>query len=444
MNHQETAPGAQNLFAVILVGGKGTRLGLKGLPKPMVELDEGPLLEKTLLSLVSQGITDIIFLAGHLSHVIEEHFGSGERFGCCIRTIVEEIPLGSAGAFCPLRQELTQDFLVVYGDVLFDVDIARFQEFHRNTGADATLYAHPNDHPFDSDLIECDERGSVLGFHPKPHDHQRHANLVNAALYLCRPTLLELIEDEKVPLDWGKDIFPSALAKGKSLFAYRGTEYLKDIGTPKRIAQGRKDYKSGRVANRNYARPQKAVFLDRDGVINAEIDGVYRPGDLELLEGAAQAIRHFNQSEYITICVTNQPGLAKGFVDLKTLKMVHAELDAQLAGFGAYLDDLLFCPHHPESGFDGEVAALKVDCTCRKPKPGLLQRAARSHNIDLGQSIMVGDHLRDLRAGHLAGCKKLFLINDGSHAPGVYQNIVGDYAEVKNLGEVRQALLEEA
>lgn len=416
-----------------MVGGKGTRLGLGSLPKPMVDIGGAPLLERTVTNLAGQGVRHFIFLAGHSASYIADHFGAGERFGVTIDIVEERVPLGTAGGFDLIRDRLTRPFLVGYGDVLFDIDIERFVSSAVARGGLGTLYVHPNDHPFDSDLLEVDDNFGVVRFVPKPHHGADCGNLVNAAFYCLSPGILAFIPRgiDRI-LDWGRDVFPAVASSGGRLFAYRGTEYLKDIGTPDRLERARTDFMSGRVASRSYRRQQRAIFLDRDGVLNREIDGVLSPDMLELMPDAGESVKRINRSEFLAICVTNQPAVAKGFMTFDDLKLVHWRLDADLAKSGGYLDDLLFCPHHPERGFPNEVVSLKIDCGCRKPKPGMLLAAAERHNIDLRQSYLIGDNMRDLWAATAVGMPSLLVGGKKNSEP-----------EVTNFGEFGSCRFEE-
>jgi len=395
--------------AIVLAGGKGTRLGLSDLPKPMVSIDGVPLLERTVRTAVRCGVTDFLFMTGHGAEAINGHFGDGGAFGARIQHVVETEPLGTAGCFNQLRHLLTQPFLVIYGDVLMDVDLQRFAaEALRRSGA-GTLFVHPNDHPFDSDLVETREDGRIIAIHPKPHCGPSHyPNLVSAALYVLSPSALEYVPEHGAS-DWARDIFPT-IAREEALYAYKSIEYVKDIGTPERLAAALKDLRSGKLDRLSSRTRKPALFLDRDGVIVEELDGLRSPDHVELLPGAAETIARFNRMGVPVICVTNQPAIAKGQMEMSDLGAVTGEIDHQLAeAAGAYLDDLFICPHHPERGWPGEVAELKIDCECRKPKPGLLVEAAHRHNLDLSRSWLVGDRYCDIAAAHAAGGKAVLV-----------------------------------
>ncbi|MFN4299927.1 MAG: HAD-IIIA family hydrolase [Thermaurantimonas sp.] len=390
--------------AYILCGGKGTRMGqlASNLPKPMLPLMGKPVLEHIVLQCVKNGIKRICLITGHLSHVIEEYFKDGNAWNVEIRYFKEAEPLGTTGAFKLLESELPDIFWIFYGDVVFDMDLKRMYNFHKAKNARMTIAVHPNDHPYDSDLIETDLSDRVVQVHPKPHAADlRVRNLVNAALYLVEKEVIHHIPIGKS--DWGRHQLPK-LCKTLPIYAWRTAEYLKDMGTPDRIQKVEADLKSGKPQRRNLQQKQKAIFLDRDGVLNEDIDLIHQPEQLKVFPFAAEAVRKINQSDYLAIVVTNQSVVARGLTDEAGLNRIHAELDYQLAEGYAYLDDLYYCPHHPDKGFEGEVVELKIECECRKPKPGMLLKAAERYNIDLNGSWIIGDRQADVEAGLSAGC----------------------------------------
>ncbi len=145
---------------------------------------------------------------------------------------------------------------------------------------------------------------------------------------------------------------------------------------------------------------RRAVFLDRDGTLNVEVNYLHRVADLVLIPGAAQAIKLLNEASYLAIVVTNQAGIARGFFDEQAVRMLHEHLTSELAAAGARVDALYLCPHHPD--FTGP-------CACRKPQPGMLRQAAMAHGIDLNQSWFIGDTLSDIAAGQAAGCRTVLV-----------------------------------
>ena len=355
---------------VILAGGKGTRLGLTDIPKPMCPIAGKPLLERQIELAKTYGFDEIFILSGHLAHVISDYFGDGSRWGVKIHHIVEDKPLGTAGALKLIENKLAENFMVIYGDVVMDFDMQAMLAFANRMPAVATLLVHPNNHPYDSDLLQIDSRGRVTALLPKPHpDGLIYHNLVNAAVYVFNKKILSYIAADTAQ-DFGKDIFPRLLQAGETLRAYHSAEYVKDMGTKDRLPVICADVESGKVSRLNKKNARPAVFLDRDGVLNRDMDKAPRAENFELLPGVSEAVRLLNQSDYLSIVVTNQPMIAKGFVTFHDVDEVHKRLETELGNEKAYLDGIYFCPHHPEKGFPGEVAELKIDCGCRKPKPG--------------------------------------------------------------------------
>ncbi len=233
----------------------------------------------------------------------------------------------------------------------------------------------------------------------------------------CRGEYRKLL---KVDLD--RQVLKPMCKDGGRVYAYSSPEYVKDMGTPERFEQVCADFTSGVVRAKNLSRPQKAVFLDRDGVINRYMGFLRDISDFELIDGVAKAIRIINDSGYLCIVVTNQPVIARGEVTRDELDEIHAKMETMLGKEGAYIDGLYVCPHHPDKGFKGEIPELKVDCDCRKPKPGMLLKAAEEYNIDLSQSWMIGDSWRDVAAGEAAGVKTVLLDGDGSEGIKSYKN----------------------
>ena len=196
------------------------------------------------------------------------------------------------------------------------------------------------------------------------------------------------------------------------MFAYDSPEYCKDMGTPERFEQVSRDFQHGTVAAKNLKNKQKAVFLDRDGTINRHIGFLRKPEELELLPGAAEAIKRINESGYLAIVVTNQPVIARGEVTVEKLEVIHNKLETELGKAGAYIDGLYYCPHHPDKGFEGEIVELKIDCDCRKPKPGMILKATEDFNISLEDSWTIGDGKNDILAGKNAGCKTVLIAEE--------------------------------
>lgn len=396
---------------VIIAGGKGTRLGLENIPKPMVPLVGIPLLEHQINLAKQYGIKDIFILSGHLASVIFDYFKDGKNWDVNITHIIEPYPLGTAGSLKLLEYLIKDRFLVFYGDLVLDFDIKSFIEYDKKNNSLATIIVHPNDHPFDSDLVEVDQNNRVTAFLAKPHNHDMfYKNCVNAAVYIFSPEIFKFIPFG-INIDFGKNIFIELLAKKIPIYAYQTPEYIKDLGTSDRLKEIQNDYANGKIARLNKKYPRKAIFLDRDGVINRDTDNLALIDDFELLPKVTEAIKKINKSEYLAIVITNQPAIAKGFLTEQNLTEIHKKMETLFGRDYAYIDELYYCPHHPEKGFRGEIKELKIICKCRKPEIGMLTKAAQDFNIDLKNSWIIGDRDVDIIAGKAAGCKTIMLPN---------------------------------
>ena len=242
--------------------------------------------------------------------------------------------------------------------------------------------AHPNGHPYDSSLLVTEKLPpQVPGGNPvdthrvvkwmnKEDERLYYKNRVNAGIEIISPLLLQETMKHFVPrhpeipdkIDLDRDVLKPNIPTGK-LYAYDTPEYIKDMGTFLRSAD-----------------------------------------DFELLPGAAEAVKMINKSGYLAIVVTNQPVIARGECSWEELQKIHNKMETELGKEGAFLDGIYVCPHHKDKGFEGERPEYKFDCDCRKPKAGLFLQAAKDFNIDLSQSIMIGDSDRDVEAGKNAGC----------------------------------------
>lgn len=409
--------------AVIMAGGKGTRIAKlnKDIPKPMFQLCGKPVLEYAVRELVSQGITEITLVVGHLGSVIKDYFGNGEKFGAQLSYITEEQPLGTAGALYFLKDKLKEDFFLLNGDIIFSIDFGRMMDYHQKKGGLATLFVHPNSHPYDSGLLEYDSEGRVTRWLTKEDERLWYRNRVNAGIHVLSPRILGMFAElRKTDLD--RDILRKLILEGE-LWAYYSTEYVKDMGTPERYQEVQEDICNGLVQRKNLLQPQKAIFLDRDGTINVHDGYITKPEQIRLLPGAAEAIKLINRSGYLAIVVTNQPVIARGDCTLAQLQEIHNALETKLGEQGGYLDAIYFCPHHPDRGFAGERVEYKVECECRKPNPGMLLQAAKDFHIELKDSYMIGDETKDAEAGCRAGCSDSILIKVNEAESGLLKAV---------------------
>lgn len=385
--------------AFISAGGKGTRLvAVTGdeIPKPMAVICGKPVLEHTIDRLIENGVNEIVLSVGHLAEKIIDYFGDGKSKGIHIDYIKEDFPLGSAGALYYLKDRFKEDFVVCSGDTVFDIDIKRMLSYHKKKHAAITLFTHPNSHPYDSDLIVTDRFNRVTDIIKKNCERNKYySNCVNAGFFIVSATALNYFDEPK-KVNMEHDFIMSLLSSGERIYAYKSTEYIKDAGTPERFSAVEKDMLVAIPQRRNLKNKQKAVFLDRDGTLNEYKGFITDAEQITLLPTVCEGIKLLNNSEYLAIIISNQPVIARGDATVKDVQNCFNKLETLLGEKGVYIDAIYYCPHHPHSGFKGEIKRLKKPCHCRKPDIGLIERAARDYNIDISSCYMIGDSPIDI------------------------------------------------
>ncbi|NKL99203.1 HAD-IIIA family hydrolase [Rhizobium leguminosarum] len=401
--------GSENAIreAIIIAGGLGTRArSMTGdaIPKALLPLDGVPIILRQIRVLAREGIQHVRVLGGHLGSQLEPALGSeAEKLGITIDVFVETSPLGTAGCLTTLNTT-SGDVLIVYGDMLFDIDLAALARHRQQFPAALTIIAHPNDHPRTSDLVV--QKSSYLQ-RLLPRKAPRDAdwrNLVPAGLYVASDQFFETLLPGQ-PADMIHDVVPGLLERSIPIAIYDTPEYMKDTGSPSRHAAAAEDLRQERVHAVHLSVRRPAVFFDCDGVLNEDVGGhgVIHPDQVKMIGRAGEAVRLAREAGFLAVAVTNRPQLAKGLLDEAGLDHVLGRLEAELAEDGGVLDRIYFCPHHPEKGFANEVPALKIDCACRKPGDLMIRQAMAELPIEKTKSIIIGDSLRDIGAGRKAG-----------------------------------------
>lgn len=374
--------------AVFLVGGKGTRLGglTQTTPKPLLEIAPGVrFLDVVLEEAARHGFTDILLLAGHLGDQVEAAYQGKRVREAVVRVLREPAPQGTGGALRFAAEALAPHFLMANGDSLFDFNLrALARPLSAGRLARLALREVADPARFGAVTVAGDR---VTGFAEKNPDLRGPA-LINAGLYLMDRGVLDLIAG---PCSIEQDVFPR-LAESGRLEGERFDGYFLDMGVPETYAQARAEVMSRRV------RP--AAFLDRDGVLNVDHGYTFRPEDLTLMPGAAEAVRLLNEAGHYVIVVTNQAGVARGLYEEADVARFHAALSDALAEAGAHIDAFYYCPYHEE----GAVARYRVaNHPDRKPNPGMILRAFADWPIDRARSFLIGDKESDMAAARAAG-----------------------------------------
>lgn len=373
--------------ALILVGGKGTRLGTKtaDMPKPMMEVGGRSFLEQLINEIARHGLTDIVLLCGHLAERITEVFDGMQVRQARVRCVIEQQPMGTAGALKQVSDLLQEQFLLLNGDSFFDINLLDLPTM--GNGEDwlgkVALRPLPDTGRYGTVAVEGER---ITSFAEKSSSGP---GLINGGVYLLRRQVLDDIHG--VPCSLETNLMPQLVAKGK-LFGRAYPSYFIDIGIPQDLARAQ--------AQLPLARP--TLFFDRDGVLNRDAGYTHTAQNFHWMPGAQEAILWCNEQGWLVIVVTNQAGIARGYYDGATVERLHDWMQSQLRPLGAHIDAFYYCPHHP----DGTVAALATACDCRKPEPGMILQALEDWpNIDKNRSCLIGDKASDIEAAHRAGLR---------------------------------------
>jgi len=376
------------LQAVILAGGKGTRLGAltRGRPKPLVEIGGKPFIRYQIDALRRHGFEEIVLLVGSFARDYAALLGDGASLGIKLILVPEDPPADTGGALLIARPHLAPQFLMLNGDSFFDFNLL-------------DLVARPAEGPWLARLALREvEDAARYGAVTLEGDRIRHfgeksvsgRGLINAGVYWLKREAFDGVG--RPPLSMEHDLLPRWVGQRLVQGCVYGGNFI-DIGTPEdltRAAELLPDWER---------RP--AAFLDRDGVLNRDAGYVHRPEDFIWLEGAKEAIKRFNDRGWLVFVVTNQAGIARGFYGAGEVEALHRWMNVELLGMGAHIDAFYYCPHHPTEGRE----PYRLRCDCRKPAPGLLLQAMRDWPVRQEASVMIGDKSIDMQAAEAAGIK---------------------------------------
>jgi histidinol-phosphate phosphatase family protein len=402
--------------AAILAGGLGTRLRpvISDRPKVLAPVNGRPFLAYLLNQLLEAGVRRVVLCTGYLGEQVRQIFG--DRYGALSLVYSQESePLGTGGALRLALPLLDSDpVLVMNGDSYCQVDLNAFLRWHKERRATASLLLTWVSNTGRYGRVLVNEEGIVQSF--KEKGGTRGAGFINAGIYLLSREVLQSIPAHTV-VSLEHQVFPSWIGRG--LYGYAGGSSFLDIGTPESYAAAQRFFQHHPV----FPSPCRLVILDRDGTINVEKHYLSNPDEVELLPNAAAGIRRMRELGLKVVVVTNQSAIGRGYFDHNTLERIHDRLLALLAAEGAAVDRIYVCPHRPDEG-----------CDCRKPKPGLLEQAAREFQADLTQAFVIGDKAIDIETGRRVGATTL-LVRTGYGAEVAAQGGAGADYVVDDLAE---------
>ena len=398
---------------VIACGGKGSRLReiSNNTPKPLYPIAGKSTLERCLEQLIKNDLNDILITTSFKSNIFKTYIEKfKKKLNLRIDTYFEKIPMGECGSLWEVKDNLSENFIFINGDLIFSIDFKRFINFHERLKSKITLVTHTSDHPTDSDLISSPNGYLIEDIFSKNKINQfnKNAYLGNAGIFLINREVLNIIDrpDNLKCYSVFHYLIDKIFEKKINIFSYNTSEYIKDMGTPKRLKTVEKDIKNKLVNKKNYKKKQKALFIDRDNTVIYCPIGKYviDKQKIQFLKKNIDNIAHLSKNFDLVCMVTNQPIISMGVIDLNSLDDINSFVVKYCLERKLKIDVVTFCPHHPHKGFEGEVPYLKTVCFCRKPNPGLFLEQAFLRNIDLESSLMIGDSEIDFIAAKNAGC----------------------------------------
>lgn len=394
--------------AVILAGGRGSRLRpfTDTNPKPMVPINGRPFLEHLIEMLKENGIKEVVILTGYLSEKIQEYFGNGSKFGINIEysfTPFEDKngQENESGIRIKNAEHLLDDvFFLMYCDNYWPVNLKKMTDFYNQMGRLAMTTVYNNKDGFgeygkENNVLVSDD-GSVLKYDRTRKDP--NLNGVDMGFFILNKKIIDLIPEHNSHFE--KEILPELITENQ-LAAYQ-TDHRYYFITNENTLQ---------IAEK-LLKPKKAIFLDRDGVINKRIKGDYVRDwkQFEFLPGVIEGLKLLCQNDFQTYIITNQRGISRGLMTEHDLNDIHQKMKQELKKHNVIINKIYYCPHE------------KGQCDCRKPKPGMLFKAANENYLDLSKTIFIGDSETDLQAGQAVGCKTI-LIKPGQNLLEVIKQV---------------------
>lgn len=422
----------------ILAGGLGTRSSNPRIPKSLQLVRGAPVLYNQLNEInklfVNQKITVRIFGGFGFDEIKEYMLNIKAEFLNLEIELLEDKNL--TGTLAPVIENASRSFsdysVIILGDLYIKFDSKTFLNNLYKTlvvDPDLVIYAHPNDHPEDSDLVDINPLSGVVSrvFFKNDEINETKGNMAMAGIFVVKNKQLQYLKPKAV--DFVKEYCNYLKNLDKKIYGIITTDLIADMGTKQRIYKIESAVVTRRICL--LSKPSKtAVFFDLDGTLIQNVEFKKKFSRDLLNSKALEIVKFCNMQGIPVLIITNQPGIAKGFFTVSNFQEFIRGLQSTLAKLGAHVDDVFVCPHHPEKGWKGEILELKINCDCRKPGIKLFTQACDKHNIELSKSIFLGDSHTDYIAAKAAQVEYVDLTS------GSFDEIIFKLNSITNFSDV--------
>ena len=379
---------------VILVGGRGTRLGTitKKTPKPLVKIIDKPFLDHLLKRLIKYNFKKIYLLCSYKKEMFFELFHKKKIHNSKIICIDEGLQKGTGGGLYNLRNKIKKNFILINGDTFFNIDFNKILNESLGNSIIKMCLVHKNK-TFNNKIftnIHLNKNKKIFFLNKK-------SSMMNGGIYLVSKIIFKYVKNKKLSLE--NDIISNLIHQNKVSGEFFNKEFI-DIGSKKKLFYLKKNVKL--IKN-------KCLFLDRDGVINKQVGYVLDYKKFEFLPGVKKAIKYANENDYLVIIITNQSAIGRSWMSIKKLNNIHSQMQTELINYNkSRIDDIFYSPYYENSRYK----KYRMNKNDRKPGNGMIIKAIKKWNIDIKSSLFIGDQITDKQASVKSGLKFFFKNNN--------------------------------
>jgi D,D-heptose 1,7-bisphosphate phosphatase len=376
------------LDLVILAGGQGKRLGsiTKKTPKPLLKINGIPFLRHLINYYSRYSFKNIYILAGYKGIQIKDLFHNKKINLIPIKCFIEENKKDTGGALHILKNKIKNNFILINGDSFLEINLEKISKIKLKKSIGLMVLIKNNIYKENKKLsnLKIDKNKFIV--------NNVKSKLMNSGIYLFKKNILNHIKNKRQSLE--EEILPK-LIEQKKIKGMLSFNYFIDIGSRKNLKLAKKQF------NTKFYKP--AIFLDRDGVINKDLDHVFKIKDFKYTKNIFTALKML--SNYFIFIITNQAGIAKGLYSENDFFKLHTKIKGNLIKKNIYINEVKFCPHHP----NGVIKKYTKNCLCRKPGTLMVNEIFNSWNINLKKSLMIGDKISDMLCAKNSNLKFQFV-----------------------------------